>query len=280
MTARYRCRYIKRSTGRENTRELTARSEEDARAEMARLDDVSEVLWIERLDERPATQRQLDYLHDLDVRITEPITIHEASDLIENAQRGRKPAEARDHALAAHFGIGTTRFASKNVIFARITAGLDDDVDLARWYLFRVARHLGYEAKDQRDRHPGDADIVEAACRFVEDEKALRSLRRAARNSMCDFRWFGSFRGADGVEHPGESTATLAYEKAVALLGGSKSAARRQPHVVPKPAWSPQATPGRYAGDELPPVEERPQYLLAIILGSVLTIILIVLIAR
>lgn len=280
MTARYRCRYIKRSTGRENTRELTAHSEDDARPEMARRADVSEVLWVERLDERPATQRQIDYLHDLDVRIAEPITMREASDLIENAQRGRKPAEARDHALAAHFGIGTTRFASKNAIFARVTAGLDDDVDLARWYLFRVARHLGYEAKDQRDRHPGDADIVDAARRFVEDEKALRSLRRAARNPVCDFRWFGSFRAADGVEHPGESTATLAYEKAVALLGGARPAARRQPHAVPKPAWRPPATPGRYADDELPPVEERPQYLMAIVLGSVLTVILIWLVAR
>lgn len=228
--ASFVCRFVRTSTGRENIRRISARSEDDAKARLAAMPDVGDILWVERMDEPAATERQLAYLARLGVQPAEAVTIREASDLIDNALRKRVPGDARDQELAAHFGLEATRFASKQAIFAMITEGLSDDRDLARWYLFRVARHLGY-AHGQRDRHPGDRDIVEAAALFLLDEKAMRSVRRAARQHVCGFRWFGSFRGDDGVHHMGESAETLAFRKAVLLLKGNGGDVTKAVHL-------------------------------------------------
>lgn len=224
-------RYVKRKTGRPNRGTARAFDEAELRAMLAEREEVSEVLEIVALPEPEATDRQLAYLADLNVDIGGTLTLREASDLIDNAQKRRQPADQAARQLAARYRVETTQYTSKAAIFRRILGEVSGDpVELSRFFVYRVYRDaLGSDRAGAID-DPRAAIFEEAAAALRADASALKSLRRATADSRTAFRWFGDLIGEGGVLLGGDSEATTAYRVAKSELSkrGLYSARRRE----------------------------------------------------
>jgi hypothetical protein len=220
---RYECRITKSSTGRANKRVLSGWNEAAVRDVLLAEKDVSEILSIKRIVE-PASQAQLDYLRDLTGAMPSGLEMREASDLIDNALRRWAPGNERDRSVAAHFNLDVSRYASKASIFRQVTVYLSelaDSLQLAQWYVYRVyrqAKNRGSVGDDLWLDAPKIRDIANAMLR---DGAVVESLRRAAKDQSCGFRWFGAMSMPDGTIVNGESDRTKAYEFARKALQAS-----------------------------------------------------------
>jgi hypothetical protein len=168
---------------------------------------------IKQLVPRPATDPQLAYLADLKVRVTRPLTLDEASDLISNAKKGREPADAQTREVARKMRVEVTDFASKSKIYYLVLDKVRQGPvkDLARWYVYRL-----YRAEFNKGRIGGLDDpfdpmfdsIADAICA---NPQLVSSLKRAASSSSNAWRWFGEYKSPDGELHNGESRRTAVY---------------------------------------------------------------------
>lgn len=211
--ARYSFTFRKSSTGRVNKGQGRAKDEAELRVQLASRPDVAEILSVERLPDPPATERQLEYLHDLGVAFPASLSLAEASDLIDNAQKRRSPGSEHDRKLAEYYQVEVTQYASKASIFRAILADLREREDLshlAQWYVYRVYRN-GFDRRDGGGIMDPRNDVITAiASQLLADSAALRSLRREASSSITQFRWFGDLHQGYTVMS-GDSNRTAAY---------------------------------------------------------------------
>lgn len=215
----YAYRFRNPETGRMNKGKIAAFDEADARASLAS-DGVVDVQELQRLPDPPATERQLEYLRDLNVQVMAGTTKWEASDLIDNAERRRVPAGPRERQLAARFKVFVTRFSSKDSIYrgiAQVCAARKDGRELAIWFVFRVYRDRCDRVSDAVIDDPFDSRLVAVAARIAADARLMAALRRGVREGK-NWRWFGKFEAPDGALYQGESRETTVYRAARAEL--------------------------------------------------------------
>lgn len=227
----FKVRYIKRSTGRANSATLSAFDEAHLKEILSENGEIAELLDVSVLPAPDATDRQLAYMTDLGVRPSRPLSIREASDLIDNAQSRRQPADHNDRMLAARYRIETTEFTSKAVIFQRILAKVSSDpVNLSRFFVYRVYRDALGDERAGAITDPNYPPLEEVAAALRADPSTMQSLQRQATTSTTAFRWFGDIAGRDGVLLKGDSAATAAFKAAVAGLSqnGLYSVKRRE----------------------------------------------------
>jgi hypothetical protein len=250
---RFNYKFIRKSSGRANRATAYAFDEAELRERLALDPQVAEILEVSVAPDIEASEAQLDYLRDLGGSAPHGVTMAEASDLITNAQRKRGPGSEADRALAAHFRLEMTRYASKASIFERIVDSLNDrPEDLARFYVYRVYRDSLGEARHGAITDPAHPPFAQIASELLANDRARRSLLRAASSSSCGFRWFGELRGPDGLSRTGESDRTEAYAVAKAGLirlglwpstsgvaSSSRPAAPAAPVRAPRPALEP-----------------------------------------
>ncbi|MFN4124462.1 hypothetical protein [Pannonibacter indicus] len=175
---------------------------------------------VRQVDAPAASEAQLDYLKSLGVMHPPLLTRAEASALIDNAKRGWHPADGRVHELARHLKVEAPIYASKARVYAAILAAMRtrSDIDLARWYIFRVYRadfNKGAVGGFESPELPLFQRGAEALC---SEERVLASLQRAADASQTEWRWFGSFVGDQGITQTGDSRQTAAYKFARKFL--------------------------------------------------------------
>ena len=215
---RFNYRFIKASTGRTNRGARSAYDEAELRAVLAQ--EGIDPIDIEMEAPEAATERQIDYLRDLGVTWSGELTKREASDLIENAKDGRSPMSPSLGRLARHYRTEVTRYTSKERLYRNIcgqVSSADDGNGLAEWYVYRVYR-TGCDRNGAMIDHPADARLQAAVGALLQDESAMRSLRKAARDTDSGFRWFGSFQGNDGAIVTGDSRKSSCFKLAYGEL--------------------------------------------------------------
>lgn len=172
------------------------------------------------LTDDAATAPQLKYARDLGLKFPANITKTEISELLDRHLSKDIPSSSVDRRFAAWLGYDNyTQYVGKRELFERLHEWLihpGREEDCASWFIFRVCRHLSYGKHDHpRATGPDCVAIREIAAEFVQDESAMRSLRRYRGD---EFIRFGEYTGEDGNEHCGGSVRTNAYKKAVALI--------------------------------------------------------------
>ncbi|MFN3833758.1 MAG: hypothetical protein ACK4SQ_16150 [Allorhizobium sp.] len=203
----FEVRFVKPATGRLNK---VARRAYDRGA----LDKLLAAEGISPTDvqvvKRGATPRQLEYLKDLGVAVTEELSQDEASDLISNTTGRLVPANDIPRLLAARYQVEITRYTSKEAIYRMITAHLleaENEEALAEWYSFRVYRSRVDRGRTDLLDVPSDPRFRKTALQLLSDEKARKSMMAAARATRTGFRWFGEFHGRQG-----DSDRSAAYQ--------------------------------------------------------------------
>jgi hypothetical protein len=212
-------RHLNAKTGRTNKARRRAFDAAHL-AELAAAEGLQGLTDIVAEAEPPPSQRQIDYLRDLGGRAELATTSAEASDLIDNALGRRDPAGERERGFARLYRVEATRFASKAAIFRAIAIRLADRADrraLVEWYAFRVYRDACDRASPAVIDTPSDGRLCAVAAKLLADDKVVSSIRRDA-GSADGWRWFGTFRGADGFDHSGASRSTAAYKTCLAAL--------------------------------------------------------------
>ena len=226
----YDYRFVRASTGRLNKGRKEAFDESEL-LEILRGEGI-EPIEIVANPTPPATEAQLAYLRGLGVAIDGSLNIREASDLIDNAKYSRKPAGSPESDLARRYRVETTRFTSKAEIYRRLLWKVtNDDQALAQWFVYRVYR----SSFDRRQAGVSDPDLPEfrrIGMALAMDPQSIKSLRKAARGTSTQFRWFGNYRGYEG-----DSMRTHAYTFARRELAqvGLVPSAEGSPRSVSKP---------------------------------------------
>lgn len=164
---------------------------------------------------RPATERQLDYLNDLGVKVPAGLSVLDASDMISNALEKRPPASDLDREIAAFYGISVGRYTNKKDTFSAILGNLgsrDDLKPLAQWFAYRVYRSEVDRTKRGVLEHPKCDPFPQIAELMMADQSVVRSLKRIANGGdYADLRWFGDYVTPDGEVFTGESKRTAAF---------------------------------------------------------------------
>lgn len=192
----------------------------------------------------PPTEKQIAYAKRLGLRFPSDITIYEISDLLDFAQERDKPPTQDHLRMADAFDVEYTQFIGKRALFNKIlAAAIDDgDVELCRWFAFRVCRDIQKHAGRRLLAdltHPALQNVAE---QLAADESIVRSIARAA--EADPFIWWGSFTTEYGRSVQGGSRSTKAYKAAKAAIeaerltevGSATTYSRYRPPSHPLPS--------------------------------------------
>ncbi len=199
-------------TGRQRKRIFEAKDEEELHALLKKDQTTAEI--IEELPPLPPSENQLQYANSLGIDIPEGISFDELSDLISFKQMHDKKASKRHRGFADFFGIRTTKYTGKKLIYERIFNILRDegrDQELAAWFVFRVYRNLIKGTDDAMIDGPQSTNIQHIADLLKDDIRVMNSIRRY--NSRYS-HWFGTWTDPDGFSHEGGSKETIAFKAA------------------------------------------------------------------
>lgn len=171
-----------------------------------------------RGDTRPATQRQREYATNLGLTFPDDITLGEMSQLLDSRLEGDRRAKPEHFRWANAFGVSYTRFMGKRALFYAIIDAADESgaQDLCRWFAFRVCRDQQRRAGVPLIKQPDDSALRTIAAALADDERAVRSIERAAETDP--FIWWGTFTTDDGRVIEGGSRNTVAYKTAATLI--------------------------------------------------------------
>lgn len=211
---------IKTQTGRKNKRTYRTPGKREALEEAIREGIAPKsIAEMPEPPEPEPTDRQIEYAQALGATIPPDATRAEASDLIDNALRGKPPASERYRRWAQRYNVPITQYTNKHEIFERIFSRLrhpNQTAELAAWFLFRVHRHLVHGNRLTEIDGPDHPGLRAAANSLAEDPKFLASIVNGYAEK--DLVWFGEFTAASGETFNGGSTRTYAYKTAKAAL--------------------------------------------------------------
>lgn len=228
----YEIRVRDAASGKLRKRVRTAFDEADLAEWLAREGIVAERVALRPF--RPATERQRDYMKVLDLTVPDGLSLDDASAMIQTHLDRETRADADDLALAREMRVAVSPYDSRLAVYRQVTAwqvGRGDRA-LAQWFVWRVWRD-GRDRAHAPDLRSGARELSGAVDAVLGDQRALRSLHRAARETRVGFRWFGDFSG-----HRGDSNATAAYLCARAAL--------RAGGLLPAPSSAPPQPVARH----------------------------------
>ncbi|RRS32631.1 MAG: hypothetical protein P794_00805 [Epsilonproteobacteria bacterium (ex Lamellibrachia satsuma)] len=199
-------------TGRQRKRIFEAKNEEELHALLKKDQTTAET--VEELPPLPPSENQLQYANSLGINIPEGVSFDELSDLISFKQMHDKKASERHRGFAEYFGIETTKYTGKKLIYERIFNTLlseGRDQELAAWFVFRVYRNLVKGADDAMIEGPQSSKIQHIADLLKDDIRVMNSIRRYDSRYS---HWFGTWTDPDGFSHEGGSKGTVAFKAA------------------------------------------------------------------
>lgn len=173
---------------------------------------------INELPPAPPTERQIDYARDLGITIPPDATKNDVSDLISIKVDNDKPSTIRHRSFAKLYGLETTEYIGKKVLFDQIKYVLDKpgrERDLASWFTYRVYRGLVKGADNAPIKGPDDAIMQKIGGMLAQDQSVIRSIRRYGGREII---WFGEFTAPSGRVYNGGSKRTIAYNAASSAL--------------------------------------------------------------
>ncbi|MBU1274598.1 MAG: hypothetical protein KJ720_04420 [Proteobacteria bacterium] len=173
---------------------------------------------INELPPDPPTERQLDYARDIEIVVPPSATKNDVSNLISIKVDKDKPSTARHRSFAKLYGLETTNYIGKKVLFDQIKWALSSpgrENDLASWFTYRVYRGLVKGADDAPIKGPDDEIIRKISEKLAANQSVIKSIRRYEGR---DIIWFGEFTTKAGWVYTGGSKRTIAYKEAESAL--------------------------------------------------------------
>jgi hypothetical protein len=182
--------------------------------------------------EKP-TERQLAYAQRLGITVPPETNLREVSDLISVKVDEDRPAPATLLDFASRHGVPVTKYTGVSSLFTRLVdaaANRSRNEPLVTWFAFCVYCHLRGEDPRDPKTDPNADMFAEAAKKLMQNEAAVKSIRRYSASGLMRFR---EHTASDGFTSWGGSTNTIAYRQTVVALGervgATKVSGRQEP---------------------------------------------------